>query len=149
MVLSLLYGDTTSFSSFRSYGYGSYHRDPTQVTITLILAGIFFGIFWVGGSRRIIIRAKTAKIVVEASVFSLASFSSTVGDSRIFSFANRIQSLIVKPHDLQKIDSPDPYLGTASPASAAKNGSSTGCSSCGAALVPGSRFCEGCGIPVS
>lgn len=148
----------------------------------LLLTLLFFGVFWISGSRQITVRSKTTSITVEASIMNMDILSSLsaggagpVSDSRVFAFANRIQSLIIKPransapagavaptpplpHAIPPVAvasapapatvAPVPAPAAAAPALAATPGMAH-CQACRAVMAVGSRFCEECGQPVS
>lgn len=128
--------------------YGnSYGRSSGSVTVMLLLSALFFGIFWISGSRQITVRSKTTSITVDASIMNMdllsglsAGGASPVSDTRIFAFANRIQNLIVNSHHGQF---------TASPNTPQSLPNTAKCSACGARLTAGSQFCEECGQPVA
>lgn len=123
----------------------------TGYSVSALLSSLFWlGIYWISGSRQIIIRAKTTSITVDASIRNMDFLSSLsaggagpVSDARVFAFANQIQDLIINERE----GSTSPFAKVAS--TPLPNASSfINCSSCGARLTTGSQFCEECGQPV-
>ncbi len=118
-----------------------YYENPWWLVLPVFAITFCFVIFWLSGSRRIIVRSKTTSITVDA-----AYYNSVVSSNRLHDFANRIQSVVVNVVEPANSLASVP-VGIFSRSESGLRGPGE-CSSCGTRVQPGSRFCESCGIPV-
>lgn len=127
--------------------------DSSMAGYTILATIIFAALYWLSGSRRLVVRSKTGVIVVDASIINIDLLDSVasdgggpVSDNRIYAFANRIQSMIVKPRDADLVSAVMPQKREIRLSS---GDGAMRCRFCNAVLVPESAYCDECGGSVA